>query len=159
MPWSLLLNRYVLIGIAFALLSGYAGIQTRRLASAKAQEAAIQASYDAFKAQVAQDGKAAQDAANQAVARQKQTLTATKGKYESQIAALRQFYASRGLPVGSDSPISGQLSAAGANPGGADAVAEELGYCRRRLEACAEDALTLKTLQDFLVANGHPIQP
>ena len=63
MPWSLLLNPTVLLGIALALAIGTATIQTKRVESAKQEARTVQAQFDAFKAQVLENDRLAKAAA------------------------------------------------------------------------------------------------
>src|SRR3989304_5753167 len=60
MPWSLLLNPTVLLGLALAGASAFGWFQTVRLGAAQDRVVAVQARFDQFKASVASEGRAAQ---------------------------------------------------------------------------------------------------
>lgn len=64
MPWSLLLNPTVLLALALAAASAFGYIQTTRLGAAQDRIEAITARFDQFKAQVASEGKLAQERAD-----------------------------------------------------------------------------------------------
>lgn len=85
MPWSLLLSPTVLLAIALAAASGFGWLQTHRLGSAKAEIVAVQATFDAFKAQVAAEGRAAQEKADKAVAAQKQQVAQLEVQHEKDL--------------------------------------------------------------------------
>ena len=59
MPWTLLLNPTVLLGLALAGASAFGWLQTVRLGAAQDRVEAVQARFDQFKAQVASEGEAA----------------------------------------------------------------------------------------------------
>jgi len=60
MPWGLLLNPTVLLGLALAGASAFGWFQTVRLGAAQDRIVAVQARFDQFKASVASEGRAAQ---------------------------------------------------------------------------------------------------
>jgi hypothetical protein len=64
MPWTWLLNWriWAVVGIAGLFMWGW--VQTKRIASYKADLTTLQAEYDTFKARVAVEGKAAQERAD-----------------------------------------------------------------------------------------------
>ena len=88
MPWGILLNPTVLLGLAFAGASAWAWIQTERLDSAKTALEAVRGEYGAFKAQVATLGRIAQDKADKQAKSDKRRKEVADANYSSTIAAM-----------------------------------------------------------------------
>ena len=96
MPWALLMNPTVLLGLALAGASAFGWLQTVCLGAAQDRGEAVQARFDQFKATVAAEGRAAKERAeNQRKAdlqRAKEADNEAKKRYSSldaQYAAYR----------------------------------------------------------------------
>jgi len=138
------------IAIGAAGAAGYAAwtVQGWRLDAVKAE-------YKGFKDTTEALGKIAKRDADAVLARQKRTITQTRSKYETDMAAVHEYWAGRLR----DSPCPGGsgMPASDSDPKRTDAPASQSALVGS-LEACARDALTLYSLQEFLRANGHSVQ-
>lgn len=155
---GLLGNKWTWIALALGLAVGWGQIQTWRLGHAKADLTALRAEYEVFQAKVRAEGEVALEAAKRVRATQIRTLTETRGNYATETAALHRHYQSVGLSDCAPGPGGGGVSGPHSNPGRTDATSpkpEAAGL----LERCAQDALTLTRLQEFLRSNGHAAIP
>lgn len=160
------------IAIAVAVAASYAYVYRLGGNGPRAELAALQATFDSFKAQAKLLGEQAQREADDRVQAQIQNavqiiedydakVTKLQKRHETRIAAAAATYA-RVRDATSGNPSGNEVPAPGGDPGKADAAAAELVACRAGFDdlraGASADALTLKTLQDLLIRNGHPVQ-
>ena len=149
MPWGLLLNKYVLIGIAFAVLTATAGFYKWRADHWKGK-------YETYVIEVRAVGMAAEAKAKETEAKQAKTTQEVRVNAKRNADRITAYYERR---LRESSADSGGLPSSTGDPRKPDGTAAEPVASGPGFErACALDADQVNQFQAWVRAQGIPVR-